>query len=81
MGYFSNGTEGDKYEERYCNNCAREILIHKGEEHGCPIWFMHMMYNYEECNNKDSMLHKMIPIESNKHRSFCGKCNFFLEKQ
>ena len=78
MGYFSNGTEGDQYEEKYCNNCAREVLIINGQEHGCPIWFVHMMYNYEECNNEKSILHKMIP--RNDHDTFNGQCNFFIKK-
>ena len=55
MGYFSNGTEGALYEESYCENC-----VHM-QEFGCPCWEAHQMWNYEYCNDKDSLLHKMIP--------------------
>ena len=43
MGYFSNGSEGMDYEERYCKRC-----IHYGPEEGpgCPIWFAHLVYAY-----------------------------------
>ena len=56
MGYFSNGTEGMMYEEEYCDN-----FVHRLEESECPILQAHMMWNYEECNKKDSILHKIIP--------------------
>ena len=79
MGYFSNGTEGMMYEGKYCINCIREVIIHNGQEHGCPVWFMHFEYNYDECNNPDSLLHKMIP--RNKEDTFNGKCLFFVDKR
>jgi hypothetical protein len=58
MGYFSNGCEGMEYEERYCRRC-----IHYGPEEGpgCPIWLAHLLYNYDEANNKESVLHMLIP--------------------
>jgi len=56
MGYFANATEGDIYEGMYCDHC-----VHNLEEYGCPCLDAHMMWNYDECNNKDSILHKMIP--------------------
>lgn len=31
MGYFANGTEGDMYEEQYCDRC-----VHQNAEVGCP---------------------------------------------
>lgn len=53
MAYFPNGTSGMLYEEKYCDKC-----IHSGN---CVIWDLHMFHNYDECNNKDSMLHVLIP--------------------
>jgi hypothetical protein len=32
------------YEEQYCANC-----IHANDECGCPIWTLHMLYNYDQC--------------------------------
>jgi len=45
MGYFSNGTEGAMYQERYCRRC-----FHYGPEEGpgCPIWGAHLFLNYSD---------------------------------
>ena len=56
MGYFSNGIEGDMYEEEYCHHC-----IHYHEEYSCPVLEAHAIWNYDECNKPDSILHKIIP--------------------
>ena len=53
MGYFSNLAEGLDYESQYCCRC-----IHSG---GCAVLEAHFLYNYQECNNKDSILHILIP--------------------
>ncbi len=58
MGYFSNGTEGMRYEEEYCSRC-----IH-GDKNGagsCAVIAAHFVHNYKECNNKESILHMLIP--------------------
>lgn len=58
MGYFSNGSEGMDYEQRYCAKC-----IH-GDGSGagyCTVWMLHFQRNYEECNKKGSILHVLIP--------------------
>jgi len=39
MAYFSNGTEGDMYQERWCHRCA-----HWSDEAGCPVWFLHELH-------------------------------------
>lgn len=57
MGYFPNGTAGDMYEERYCSRC-----IHGADpDKGCNVWLLHMLHNYDECNNPHSFLHTLIP--------------------
>lgn len=73
MGYFSNGSEGECYYEEYCARC-----IHDDPENGkhCPIWSLHLLYNYEECNKKDSYLHVLIPREG----SINGTCSMFVER-
>jgi len=69
MGYFPNGTAGIMYDDEYCDNC-----VHMLEEWGCPCHTAHLLWNYEECNNDDSILHKMIPLNE---KGFNGKCIFF----
>jgi len=70
VGYFSNGTEGMMYEEEWCNKC-----LHR---EGCPIWMAHMIHNYDECNNKESILHMLIPIEDNGVGN--KKCAMFVDR-
>ena len=72
MAYFANGTEGMMYEDEYCSKC-----VHMHEEHGCPCWDAHQLWNYDECNKPDSILHKMIPFRDD---SFADKCTFFVRR-
>jgi hypothetical protein len=68
MGYFANGMEGMRYEEKYCDHC-----IHAGYRRGCPCLDAHILWGYEESNKKDSILHKMIPFTDGEN----GQCIFF----
>lgn len=70
MAYFSNGTEGDMYCAQWCDKCLHQ-------EAGCTVWLLHMLHNYEECNNKDSFLHKLIPIRED---GFADECSMFITK-
>jgi hypothetical protein len=57
MAKFSNGTEGLNYQNAYCWQCA-----HWSDERGCPCWSAHELWNSDEINKTDSILHKMIPV-------------------
>lgn len=83
MGYFSNGTEGEMYESAYCDRC-----VHQGPEDGpgCAVWFAHLIHNYDECNNKDSILHMLIPLETMEFddgikQQVNGECLMFIEQK
>lgn len=67
MGYFSNGTEGMMYEDQYCSKCQ-----HQGD---CAVWDAHMIFNYDECNKKDSLLHFFIPRDGIRNE----RCKMFIE--
>ncbi len=41
MAYFSNGSEGDYYEERYCHRC-----VHWADGN-CPVLILHAAWNYD----------------------------------
>jgi len=69
MGYFSNGTEAEMYEEKYCDNC-----IHN---EGCQVWLLHLIHNYDEANNEKSMLHKLIPMND---KGFNEECTMFKKE-
>lgn len=57
MGYFSNGCEGADYEEQYCSRCVH----YREDDSGCPVFLAHLLHNYDECNNENSILHLLIP--------------------
>ena len=73
MGYFSNGTEGDMYQESWCERCLNSDME---EAPGCAVWDAHLMANYDECNNPDSILHWLIP----RNGVINEKCNMFREE-
>lgn len=60
MGYFSNGSEGMDYEAHYCERC-----IHFGPEEGpgCPVWMLHLLYNYDQFGDERlaTVLSALIP--------------------
>ena len=60
MAYWSNASEGFDYEERYCSRC-----VHNREENPCAVLVAHMIHNYDEANNKGSILHILIPRTEN----------------
>jgi hypothetical protein len=42
MGYFSSGTEGIDYMERWCQHCAN--CGDDAYEFGCSVWDLHSLY-------------------------------------
>lgn len=77
MAYFSNGTEGQMYEERYCNRC-----VHRDDEYGCPIWNLHFAYVGEK--RWQTTLDRLIPMVPKKIKglgpvTFPGQCVAFQE--
>ena len=67
MGYFPNGTSGMDYEETYCGTCAHQ----KVDDGGCMVWLAHMLHNYDECNNPNSILHLLIPRDDDGNNEKC----------
>lgn len=70
MGYFSNGIEGEMYKAEYCARCQHQKL----DDGGCAVWMAHLIRNYDECNNEDSILHMLIPREGVHN----GECRMFI---
>jgi hypothetical protein len=71
MGYFSNETEASLYESKYCQQC-----VHMHEYYGCPCMQAHWRWGYDYCNDKDNLLHKMIPRGEGGRNE---RCVFFRE--
>lgn len=76
MGYFSNGTEGADYEERWCSRCVH--YDRPDDDHFCPILQAHGLYNYRDANDDHSVLHMLIP--RSKDGLSNEQCAMFYEK-
>ena len=49
MGYFSNGSEGDEYDEKYCSRCTHAPRFKNDEMiSDCPILALHSLWNYDQ---------------------------------
>lgn len=72
MGYFSNGCQGMDYEDKYCAKCVHCPRYEKGIN--CAVLEAHLIYNYDECNNKNSILHILIPRDK---QGYNEKCRMF----
>lgn len=75
MGYFPNGTAGEDYYERWCARCLHE---NPDKEITCAIWMVHLLRNYDECNNDESILHALIPRTKNGLGN--ERCTMFVDR-
>lgn len=64
MGHFSNGTEGEMYQARYCFRC-----VHWTDDAGCPVWFVHEMHVGE--NAWTAALDLLIPRDEEGFNAQC----------
>ncbi len=72
MTYFLTNTECIDYQSEFCSKCWHQ----KPNDGGCAVWFAHMLHNYEECNNEDSILHILIPRNGTNNEP----CKMFVPK-
>ena len=77
MAYFSNGSEGDNYEHNYCSRCIHGSWLREDDGKMCAVMEAHLLKNYEECNNKDSILHILIPRDG----IWNAECRMFVEEK
>jgi hypothetical protein len=79
MGYFPNGTAGDLYEQEFCSRC-----IHRDGPDGkgsCAVMLAHLLHNYDECNNPNSILEYLIPRGNPKNGEPWNKqCELFIDR-
>ena len=68
MGHFSNGTEGESYQEEYCQKCLND------HNEDCPVWGVHLIYNYSG-EPYTTLLNRFIPRTPAGGN---GKCRMFI---
>ena len=78
MAYFSNGTEGAIYQDRYCCNCVNYRDLNDGRGYGCPIWDAHLMFLDLKKPDACAVLDHLIPREKDPP-GFAAQCSMFLE--
>ena len=67
MAYFSSGSEGSHYTQKYCDRCI----------HGdgpCPVLWLHLEWNYEAIGNatKKTALNTLWPVTADGiHNEAC----------
>jgi len=73
LGYFANGTEGEIYTSKYCDNCLLQE-----EDGGCPIMDAHLIYNYDQNKIEEvkGLLSCLIPTEGTDNL----QCRMYREK-
>lgn len=74
MAYFSNGTEGTDYEQRWCANCTHGA---DGGAGACPVWLLHLVYN-GQTGNVGEMLDALIPRDQSRPGSPNAECALFV---
>lgn len=82
MGYFSNGTEGDMYYERWCARCIHERSYREtGEGPGCMVWMIHQLYNYDALDDEKlhTTLNLLIPRSEGKLDN--ERCTMFWDAE
>lgn len=70
MAYFPNGTDGRFFQSKWCSRCVHN----QDTDHNCPVWFVHLLYNYDQIDNEDlkSCLNKLITTrETGLHADEC----------
>lgn len=73
MGYFSNGSEGDNYRAQYCERCVHDV------NQDCAVWLAHLLENYDECKNPNSILNILIPRgKGTKEDPWNHQCKMFI---
>lgn len=75
MAYFSNGSEGEFYRERYCERCVH------GENEPCPIITLHLLWNYEQHDNGDKKTALNILWPRGEGGIHNGDCAMFIAKK
>ena len=81
MAYFANSSEGEYYEEQYCNRC-----VHFALDEICPVLVLHELWNYEACRGgaitatqEEKLKHTALDTLWPRENVGNGKCRMFYD--
>jgi hypothetical protein len=80
MGYFSSGSEGADYEDRYCWRCVNWTDNGSGSL-GCPIMDAHAFANYEQHDDKTLGVVLSLLIPRTPDDLGNEQCSLFRQKK
>lgn len=70
MGYFCNKKQISEYKYKFCYKCSRY-----GEDIGCPVLILHVIFKNDIWENENSLLNNMIPLDEEGENM---ECLFFV---
>ena len=84
MAYWSNGTEHEAWASKNCHVCKHWYDVDPeapgyDSKNNCPIEYAHLLFNYDECNNENSILDIFIP--RTKDGLGNEQCTFFIKQE
>ena len=72
MGYFPNGSAGDKYVAQWCERC-----VHDDADFGCAVWELHLRSSNSQAER--AALDVLIPRTADRLGN--ERCKMFLERR
>ena len=77
--YFSNSDMGEAFQEKQCYRCKHWRLRNKDDEYpNCPIWDIHIIYNYDQMDKDKKDLREAMNILIDEDK---WECSMFEEKE
>lgn len=76
MGYFSNGTEGELYRERWCEHCRHDG--NHDDDPFCEVWSLHLQFNYGQTGDAKTILTALIPRSADGLTN--EQCGLFVQQ-
>ena len=78
MAYFSNGTDGQIYQEEFCLKCVNWVNLNDGRDYGCPIMDAHMVFEIHKGPQAEVLRHFIPDSTFNDDHALChSECIMF----
>lgn len=75
MAYFPNGTAGELFRSRWCDNCVHDAVYDKP----CAVWGAHLLYCYGAKEKERAILDMLIVDNRLEMDDGSSPCKLFLE--
>lgn len=81
MAYFSNGSEGEYYEAKYCAKCVHQP--ENPDDGGCALMLAHLLHNYDQHDKVGELnaVGKVLSILWPRKGAYNGECSMFIPRE